>query len=329
MKPAPVAERIRRLLVLVPYAAQSPEGVAVEDLAEKLGISPDALLEELDFLMMVGKPPFSPADFLDVYVEGDRVHVALAQSLLRPPRLTHDEALALAVGAQALLGDETGEWRDALARVLAKLEDLLLPEERARYARLSGRIVLGETVPVAGDVHEVLRRAVAERRAVVMTYWSAWRSQVGERTVHPYGILFHGGYWYLVAGPGGEEGYKLYRFDRIREARPTGEAGAYEVPSGLDLEALRPTRFLERAGEGPVRVRVSAEQARFVRERFGDARVEGAEADGAVVFALGAASWEWVSTWALAQGEAVEVLEPEGLRRKIAADARRLLDRYR
>ena len=96
--------RLRRVLLLVPYAVRHP-GILVSELAARFEISPQELLEDLDFLMGVGSPPFAPDDFLDLYVEGERVYVALHQSFIRPPRFTESEAAALAAAARALGGD--------------------------------------------------------------------------------------------------------------------------------------------------------------------------------------------------------------------------------
>ena len=84
-------DRLRRVLFLVPYAVRHP-GIPVRDLARRCGCTERELLEDLDFLLGVGSPPFAPDDFLDLYVEGDRVYVALHQSFSRPPRFTESEA---------------------------------------------------------------------------------------------------------------------------------------------------------------------------------------------------------------------------------------------
>ncbi len=83
-----VRERIHRALLLVPLVASREEGVPVEALAERLGVTPEALAREIDALLMVGRPPFSPADFLDITVEDGRVFARLPLSLsgLRPSR---------------------------------------------------------------------------------------------------------------------------------------------------------------------------------------------------------------------------------------------------
>ncbi|HEY0880318.1 MAG TPA: WYL domain-containing protein, partial [Archangium sp.] len=94
-------ERLRRLLFLVPFVSKNP-GLPVDEVAKVVGITKDELLEELDLLTLVGRPPFSPDDFVDVYVEDDKVYVDLDQRLSAPPRLTAAEGVALAAAAATL-----------------------------------------------------------------------------------------------------------------------------------------------------------------------------------------------------------------------------------
>ena len=63
-------DRLRRVLFLVPYAVRN-SGIRVKDLARKCGVTEQEVLDDLDFLLGVGCPPFAPDDFLDLYVEGD------------------------------------------------------------------------------------------------------------------------------------------------------------------------------------------------------------------------------------------------------------------
>ncbi|HLT31357.1 MAG TPA: WYL domain-containing protein, partial [Myxococcaceae bacterium] len=53
----PARERLRRLLLLVPYVTRHP-GITVEALASHLGVERSTLLGELDLLTLVGRPPF-------------------------------------------------------------------------------------------------------------------------------------------------------------------------------------------------------------------------------------------------------------------------------
>src|SRR5438093_533763 len=104
------------LFFLVPYVAKHP-GISVDALAGELGLSKDALLEDLDLLTMVGRPPFQPDDYIDIYVDGDRVYVDLDQRLSAPPRLTAAEAAALAAAAELLRPAASSELSSALRKL--------------------------------------------------------------------------------------------------------------------------------------------------------------------------------------------------------------------
>ena len=88
-----VAQKLRRLLFIVPYVAKHAEGVPVEHLAKMLGADRDEMLADLDLLSQVGPPDGDPGEYLLVSVEDGRVFVDLAHRLTRPLRLTPAEAI--------------------------------------------------------------------------------------------------------------------------------------------------------------------------------------------------------------------------------------------
>ncbi|MDF1562493.1 MAG: WYL domain-containing protein [Deltaproteobacteria bacterium] len=330
-------ERVRRALLLVPLVAQRPEGIPIEELAGRLGIEAEALAEELDFLLMVGRPPFSPADFLDLYLEAGRVHADLSLSLDRPLRLTHDEALALAVGAQTVLHRAGPEFAAQVEGALSRLEAAMSDAERARYLEARERIRAGAMDGAGGDLHAILAAAIMARQAVTIDYFSAHRDARRERVVHPYGLYSEKGDWYLVAGDpeappaagAGEEHdpYKVFRLDRMGEARPAGEAGAFEVPEGI-LDSLRSRGLLRSAADAVARVRVGPQKARFAAEQVAAESCTFAD-DGSVEIVFPLASAEWVSAWVLSFAPHARVLAPEALAQKVREDARRALARHR
>ena len=126
-----VHERLRRLLLVVPYVSRNP-GITVDALARALGLSREELLRDLDLLTLVGRPPFQPDDFIDLHVENDRVTVELDQRFTKPPRLTPAEAAALAAAGELLRPAAGG----ALGTALAKLEKVPPATARLRYHAL-------------------------------------------------------------------------------------------------------------------------------------------------------------------------------------------------
>ncbi|BDG04231.1 helix-turn-helix transcriptional regulator [Anaeromyxobacter oryzae] len=306
-------ERLRRVLFLVPYAVRHP-GIPVKDLARRCGCTEKELLEDLDFLLGVGSPPFAPDDFLDLYVEGDRVYVALHQSFSRPPRFTESEAAALAAAAQAL----GGEGRE---RAVKALRDSVPRDRRASFDELVGRIYAGAP-PARDSVLGKLQRAIADRRAVKLAYHSASRDAETERVVHPYTLAQRFGHWYLYGHDTVREKALAFRLDRIRECAAL--ADRFEPPSEAELARAR--LFSEPLGE-PVRLRLGPQAAPWALSRPGITLVKRAENGGAVVEIRGADD-AWATRFALSLGGDAEVIAPPSARRHYVDAVRRALARY-
>jgi proteasome accessory factor C len=305
-------DRLRRVLFLVPYAVRHP-GIPVRDLARKCGCTEKDILEDLDFLLGVGSPPFAPDDFLDLYVEGERVYVALHQSFSRPPRFTESEAAALAAAAQALGGGRE--------RAVKALRDSVPRDRRASFDELVGRIYAGAP-PAKDSVLGRLQRAIAERRAVRLAYHSASRAAETDRTVLPYTLAQRFGHWYLYGHDPARGKALAFRLDRVRECTVSDER--FDAPGESELARAR--LFSESEGEPP-RVRVGPLAAPWAIARPGVRLVQRTGKGGAVVELPGATA-EWATRFALSLGGDAEVIGPAPARRHFADAVRRTLARY-
>jgi proteasome accessory factor C len=312
--PKDARDRLRRVLFLVPYAVKHP-GIPVKDLAGRCGVSEAELLEDLDFLLGVGCPPFAPDDFLDLYVEGDRVYVALHQSLTRPPRFTESEAAALAAAARAL----AGEGAD---RAVAALRESVPKDRRKSFDELAGRIYAGSP-PAPGSVLGRLRRAIGERREVRLRYYTPARQEETERTVRPYTLAQRFGHWYLFGHDAARGKAIPFRVDRIAECA-LGEA-RFEPPSAAELARAR--LFSEPSGES-VRIRLAPLAAAWALARPGQLRVVDRAPDGGVTVEVAGAGEDWATRFALSLGGGAEVVSPPSARRHFAEAVRRSLARY-
>jgi len=262
-------ERLRRLLFVVPFVAKNP-GRSVEEVAKALGINKDELLEDLDLLTLVGRPPFQPDDFIDIYVDDEgKVFVQLDQRLKAPPRLTAAEGVALAAAAR-LLEPAAGS---ALTSALKRLERVLPPGAVDRFRAMAKQLDVALEAP---DGIAALSSAIVERREVTFDYFAAGRGQTERRAAQPWELFSHRGQWYLHAFCLSRKEPRLFRLDRIAnlavtdavfeareepQARMPGvaEAGAPEPRGGaLRARALRrrlpePARW-SRGGDGHRRV---------------------------------------------------------------------------
>ena len=69
-------ERLKRLLALLPWLAAHP-GSTIAEISERFGLSPQQLEDDLAVVWMVGVPPYTPDQLIDVEFDGDRVSVNL------------------------------------------------------------------------------------------------------------------------------------------------------------------------------------------------------------------------------------------------------------
>ncbi len=298
-----VHERLRRLLFLVPYVSKHP-GLSVDELAKALNVEREDLLDELDLLTCVGRPPFNPDDYVDIYVDNDRVYVDLDQRLSRPPRLTAGEAAALAASAE-LLRPAAG---DALQSALGKLERILPAGARERYREMYRKIDASSEAPQSLGP---LTRAILERLEVTFDYTSPGRPSEPRR-VRPYELLSHRGQWYLQGYCHTRQDARLFRLDRMENLAHTDTS--FQPPA--DARAAVPNPARSSAG---IRVRFSKLAAPYVTERFGaDARPL---PDGGVEVRVAGDNERWLTQWILSFGGEAEVVEPASARAAIARAA--------
>ncbi len=257
--PAPIAElEVQRILALVPWIVAHP-GVRKSDIAARFDIDPDRLDADLDLMLMVGVPPYSPGDYIDVEIDADdRVTLRMAESFRRPLRLAPREGLAILAAGRALLAVRGSDVEGPLATALGKLAAALdLPD-----------------VPVtisAPDHLDEVRRAAADHEELEIEYWSAGRDEVTTRRIEPLAALYAAGEWYLDAMCLRAGDMRLFRVDRIRSVRATGRNFdvADDDPSGRSADAL----YHPRPGDPTVVLELS-DRARWVAERYPCVSVE-------------------------------------------------------
>jgi proteasome accessory factor C len=306
-------ERLRRLLLAVPYVVRHP-GTPVENLSRLFGVKEADLTEDLNLLLFTGLPPYSPGDLIDVEIEEGRVSIHMADMFSRPMRLTRAEALALYLRGTELLAETGLEEAAALRSALDKLQAGLGPET------LGDLPAEAEEGGPAGPLAAV-RRAVGDRERVEIEHYSAARDDVLTRRIDPEEVFRALGNWYVVAWCHLVDGERLFRVDRIRRVSPTGET--FE-PRGL-LGQGRPL-YTRSEKDIPVRLRLHP-QARWVSEYF---EVEEVRAEGEdLEVTLPTKDLTWVAKLVLRLGGAAEVLDPPEVRDQAQQAAEQALARYR
>jgi proteasome accessory factor C len=310
------SERLRRLLVVVPYLVQHP-GTPVEEAASLFDLSEQELLDDLGLLFVSGLPPYGPGDLVDVDIQDGRIWISMADFFARPLRLTRSEALALYLRGRSLAATPGVPEAPALTSALDKLADGL---GRDTLGDLPERVDAAEATGEPAAL-ELLRGAVADHRRVRIEYHAASTAETSTREIDPEEVFFAIGHWYVVAWDHRSDAERLFRADRIRAAEPTdvtfeprgleGAGRALYTPSERDLD---------------VRLRLGS-GARWVAEYYETSEVTEL-VDGRLEVLLPAARLEWLERLALRLGDQVEIVEPADLEERVRELGARTLERY-
>ena len=310
------SERLRRLLVVVPYLVRHP-GAELAEVTRLFGVAEDELVDDLHLLFMSGLPPYGPGDLIDVEIQEGRVWISMADYFERPLRLTRSEAITLYLRGTELAAMQEVPEAPALDSALTKLRDRLGAET------LGG---LPERVEAAGggrsaEMLEVVREAVAGRRRLEIEYYAASSAATSTRAIDPEEVFYAIGNWYVVAWDHLSNEERLFRADRIRRAEPTEERFEPRGLAGAGRTLYTPT-------EQDVEVRLLLQpDARWVAEYYEVTQAVDRE-NGALEVTLPARRLEWVERLVLRLSGSVEVLGPGELNDRVADLARRTLEPY-
>lgn len=323
-------------LVAIVLLLQVHGRMTARDIADRLETSERSIRRDLDSLAMAGVP---------VYAQRGRQG---GWSLLGGHRidltgLTADEAQALVLAAEsgsATLGPGFGDGLAAARRkVLAALPEPL----RASVDSAAGTVLVDRTqwgpprpspdaADDAGDpaLVSALRRAVVAGRQVVIGYEPPSRP-VEDRRLHPHGLVCKRGVWYLVASA--PNGLRTYRVSRVRSVEVTDDPVIQ--PDGFDLagaweEMQRAFSFRDEQAV-VVEVGLPTTARRRVEASLSwwwpveEARPEG---DGRTRMRIRFPSVAIAASALLPVAEQLDLVEPEPVRRELAAAGRRLAARF-
>ncbi len=204
--------RLTRILAMLPWVIAHP-GVTVDEVCDRFGYTRKQLLEDLDLVFVCGLPGYGPGDLMVAYVEDDEVIVDTADYFAGAPRLSAAESVALLASGLAVLG--SGGGTEALNRAVEKLSRSLLPDDPDAFT-----VDLADAGP---QFTQMLREAASEGAVVEITYTSLSRNETTVRAIEPWTVFTSLGNWYVSGFCRRATDDRVFRIDRIRAARRTGD----------------------------------------------------------------------------------------------------------
>ncbi|MDY6998191.1 MAG: YafY family protein [Actinomycetota bacterium] len=314
--------RLVRLLNMVPYFQANPR-ITYGEAASDLGVSVKQLREDLNQLWMCGLPGYGPGDLIDFEFSGDTIEVTFTAGIDHPLRLTSPEATGVLVALRALVDVPGMVDPEAARSAIAKIESAA-----GRAGTGPDGAAVEEPAPVESEAAAAVRTAVRTDRALAIEYYSASHDTLSSRVVDPIRVVLVGDHSYLEAWCRSAEGVRLFRFDRIVDARVLDEPTAPPPPAveaGPDTSLFDPDTADPSLPTATLRV---ARSASWMFDYY-PLRVLREYPDGSCDAAMIYASDHWMARFVLGFGSAVRVLDPPQLAERVREAAAAALDAYR
>jgi predicted DNA-binding transcriptional regulator YafY len=317
------ADRLLAMLMLLQERGKLTAG----ELAAELEVSERTIYRDMDALSTAGIP---------VYAErGPGGGCALVESYRTDlTGLSQDEVRALFMLSVPAPLAELGYDHDLKAALLKLSAALPDPQRRVGF-RTRQRIYLDASpwFPVAERPPHLrtIQRAVWEEHKVRMTYRLAFDAQV-EHLIEPYGLVAKSHDWYLIFSIDGD--IFVRKINDVLQARLTQDA--FSIPADFDLVEFWTRWCQEYQSNQPqylVRMRMHPDLLRYlhiVNDPIIQAiqTVDQPDSEDWQVVILKFDIFESARTRVLGFGGAVEVLEPEALRRSIQDFANQIIKTY-
>lgn len=233
--------------------------------------------------------------------------------------LTEEEALAALDALHAVAELPSSPLAEEARSAFRKLAFDLDPESFSSNSviHLIDRLGRDETERILGPLSDALLR----RKRVSFQYHGIHRDEVTEREMHPYGIFFQHGNWYLVGYDLGRADLRVFRVGRMKSFETNSRrpnTPDYEIPDDFALE-----EYLQRApweiGEGEptiARVRFPFPLSLWAeRNQYGTLLEEGDDGSSVREFELQQTSN--FLRWILSLEGEPEILEPDELKTEL------------
>jgi proteasome accessory factor C len=251
------AERLRRLLALVPYVV-ARRAVGLAEAAETFGMTERELIDDLNLVWCVELKDPEPYCPIDLSYEDGEITISQAESIVRPLRLAADEASALLVALRMLA--EAGGDGSAVARLIAKIEGAA-----GAAGAASSQVTVKIENPNVPGISATLAAALSAGKRVHLRHYVWTRDEETERDVDPMRLLVVEGRPYLEGWCRRAEGVRLFRLDRVLAADVLDLPA--EVPEEAENRDVDAGLFQQ--SESDVRVELDlAPDARWVAESY-------------------------------------------------------------
>ena len=205
------SERLLQLLVLLRGRRRAS---TANELANRLQVSQRTIYRDIQSLLLSG---------VDIVGEAGVGYCLQPGSGIPPLMFNEKELEALVLGIRLVKGWADDELCAAASTAQDKIKAVLPPRiQQVHEHKLTKYLVPDYHRQSHVKFSEVIRSSIDSTRVLEIEY-SDEKSKASTRTIKPLGLVFWGAKWTLVAWCQLRDDYRLFRLDRIADAKPTKE----------------------------------------------------------------------------------------------------------
>lgn len=297
-------DRVSAILIQL----QSKKVVKAQHIADRFNVSLRTVYRDIKSLEEAGIPLAGEAGVGYSIMDGYR---------LPPVMFTKEEAIAFLTAEKLVekLTDETNvkNYKSAMYKIRAVLrsseKDLLEQiDNQIEVVKVNRQNIL------EGNHTESILKAIAEKKAVSIDYFSHYRRESNRRMVEPVGIFYLDHYWHLIGYCLLRNDYRDFRFDRISSLQVTDQPQKQEH---LPLKSYIEKRFSERQLH-PVTILIDDYACPYVGEqKYYMGYVSETRKGNEVEMNFMSASLDGFARWFIVMADHARVVEPAILRDKV------------
>lgn len=238
----------KRLMELM-MAVNRKRRFKVQELADEFGVSKRTILRDLQELSELGVPLYS-----EVGPHGG--YQVIRERVLPPIAFTEEEAVAMFFAVHALRHYSSLPFEAESASALSKFYLHMPGDVRDRIDSMKNRVDFIAPTRLGDAPFLALLLDAAVHQKVLSIAYEYKETGLSNRRIQPVYIYANNGYWYCSAYCFVRQGFRIFRCDRIREAK-RDESGT----EPLDLGDISLAKRAVAEPKDPVRLRAKLSQS--------------------------------------------------------------------
>jgi predicted DNA-binding transcriptional regulator YafY len=301
-------------LILILNRIDSGAQVTKNMLMDELEMKERTIFRYIKTLQVAGFP---------IYYDRKRETYAFAEGYsLRKPNITVGEALALALAKNVLKS-----FSEGIESSIESIEKKLAVNRKIKTSHI--HIKTEEpSKQVSGYLHEI-NDAILNFQRLELTYAALSTQETTVRTIDPYYLFYHDGFWHLRAYCHLREEMRLFALDRIEKLSVLRE---YFVPMALSQDDELLWSFGHYVDGDPISIVLRFDREireHVMRKKWHPSQDVKELKDGGLEMRLNVNGVQGIGSWILKWIPHVKVLEPKSLRQQLLSKLEAAIEKNR